>query len=102
MKVFAEYLAYIKDNPNKYWFRAKWYGWGWVPTTWQGWVTTAAFILLVLVIAAKMEAAEINNQSLVPFFLVLGAISLLFVLIAYKKGENPRWSWGNPKKKDKK
>jgi len=43
----ANYLEYLKDNPNKYWFRRKLYGWGWTPATWQGWLTLLIFILII-------------------------------------------------------
>ncbi len=31
---------------GKYWFKAKNYGWGWYPATWQGWLILAGFIYL--------------------------------------------------------
>ena len=29
--MLKQYIAYLKDNPQGYWFKAKLYGWGWVP-----------------------------------------------------------------------
>ena len=30
------------NEPEKYWFPAKRYGWGWgLPSTWQGWIVLA-------------------------------------------------------------
>ena len=29
--MIKEYIAYLKDNPQGYWFKARLYGWGWVP-----------------------------------------------------------------------
>jgi len=34
---WRNYIGYMKDNPKKYWFKRKLYGWGWVPVRWQGW-----------------------------------------------------------------
>ena len=45
MKLFKDYLAYVKDNPDHYWFM---YGWGWTPGTWQGWLVLAAALVLLL------------------------------------------------------
>jgi len=36
--MIKEYIAYLKDNPQGYWFKAKLYGWGWDPAIWQGWL----------------------------------------------------------------
>ena len=36
------------QTERKYWFPAKRYGWGWgMPSTWQGWLVLAAFVVLV-------------------------------------------------------
>ena len=29
--MIKEYIAYLKDNPQGYWFKARLYGWGWAP-----------------------------------------------------------------------
>jgi hypothetical protein len=39
-------------NSNQNWFPAKRYGWGWgPPTTWQGWLLLALYIIGVSVVA---------------------------------------------------
>jgi hypothetical protein len=77
------------------WFKAKHYGWGWYPTTWQGWlvifVYLAAVTLLTLITRRYAE-----NGSDFYFFLVLPIIGLstLLLAVAYKTGEKPGWRWG--------
>lgn len=90
--MFKAYIQYIKDNPKGYWFKAKWFGWGWTPATWQGWVVVGLFVLFL-----------IWNSTLLPdkgveYFGQLGIALLILLLICYKKGERPHWSWGKPKK----
>ena len=35
---------------REYWFPTKRYGWGWgIPTTWQGWLVLAAFVVLLII-----------------------------------------------------
>ena len=37
---------------SELWFRAKRFGWGWAPFTWQGWAITFGFVALILAGAA--------------------------------------------------
>ncbi len=46
--MIKEYIAYLKDNPQGYWFKRKLYGWGWTPAKWQGWVVVLAFVIFLL------------------------------------------------------
>lgn len=98
--MIKRYLEYIKENPKRYWFRAKWYGWGWVPATWQGWLTIVIYIALVSLV---FESVDRNSHSVsdtlygvsIPY---LGLTALL-IIVCYLKGEKPCWSWGKPRKK---
>ena len=95
MNLFKKYNEYLKDNPNGYWFKRKLYGWGWFPVKWQGWLTLAIFVLLVLLsrIDIKFDSSTTNSEiSWFIFKVVLLVIILIF--ICYKKGEKPRWQWG--------
>lgn len=74
---------------TKLWFKAKKYGWGWTPCSKEGWLLTLLFILAVVTIA--MRYAETNK---IMFSSSLIALVAVFLFIAYKKGEKPRWSWG--------
>jgi len=97
--MFSKYCAYIKDNPEKKWFKAKLYGWGWTPATWQGWLVILVFIGLL---AADFYRLDLDSNSasdtLRPFFLDMILLVGLLLWICYKKGEKPRWQWGVPKK----
>jgi len=74
---------------TKLWFKNKKYGWGWTPYTKEGWLITLLFILAVVTIA--MRYSETNK---IMFFSSLIVLIAIFIFIAYKKGEKPRWSWG--------
>lgn len=93
--MLKEYIAYLKDNPKGYWFKAKLYGWGWVPVRWQGWLIIAigvAFLFLGLYVG---ETDDAPGAALLGFLLMTGII----LTFGYWKGEKPRWRWGLPKKK---
>ncbi len=82
------------EKPTKLWFRAKRYGYGWTPATWQGWLITLVFALLiglVGVITKREHSISDVLSSLFPFEALLVA-TLLGICI--KTGEKPRWRWG--------
>ncbi len=76
---------------NNLWFKAKHYGWGWYPVTWQGWVVTLIWAILVFVSInlIKVEVHEVGKNIII---ILLFTVILLW--ICYKKGEKPRWRWG--------
>ncbi|WGS22097.1 MULTISPECIES: hypothetical protein [unclassified Bradyrhizobium] len=74
----------------RYWFPAKRYGWGWgLPITWQGWVTFAAFLVLIAV-----GAVLIPRHSPPGFIAYVLVLSGLLLGVCWWKGEPPRWRWG--------
>jgi hypothetical protein len=78
---------------NRYWFPAKRYGWGWgPPRAWQGWVVMLCS-LAAIALATRMLLPD--HPVALPF-VVLGIVALLLA-ICYRKGEPPRWRWGDPR-----
>ena len=98
MKLSKEYIEYLKDNPEGYWFKRKAFGWGWVPATWQGFATIAAFIAAVLFFALTLDENSSGREVVFTFFLPLIFLIITFLRIAYLKGEKPKWQWGILKK----
>jgi len=92
-----KYVDYVKNNPKGYWFKRKLYGWGWTPVTWQGWALTVCYLVLVVAAALTLdENASINDVSF-TFALPLILLTIAFLTITYKKGQKPRWQWGEEK-----
>ncbi len=101
--MFKKYFDYLRDNPEHYWFKRKIWGWGWVPATWQGWFVTLLYVALVSALVLTREEAVSGNPDSGSNFLVFGlpllVLTSIFIFIAYKKGEKPKWQWGLPKDK---
>jgi hypothetical protein len=76
---------------NKIWFVNKTYGYGWTPSTWEGWLVVLILLILFIPLAIYIE-----------YNVILGMIGILFITglliyICYKKGEKPSWRWGKGK-----
>jgi hypothetical protein len=86
MNFLSRYMRYLKGNPEQYWFKRKAYGWGWVPATWQGWLT-------ILV-----EPTGTETFWFVTKLLVWAAA---LIRVSYLTGEPPKWQWGIPEDSNK-
>ncbi len=97
--MIKEYIQYFKDNPQHLWFKAKLYGWGWTPVTWQGWVVILVYVALVLPIAYTIEDNTITSTIVLTRILPIAILTGILIGICYKTGEKPRWQWGPPRQK---
>ncbi|MEI7718670.1 MAG: hypothetical protein WCI72_02290 [archaeon] len=74
---------------KKLWFRAKHYGWGWYPCSWEGWITLLVWVVLFTLTVVRIDDHE-WLKNLIFIFIFTG----ILIWICYKKGEKPRWRWG--------
>ncbi len=86
------------ENKNL-WFRAKRYGWGWTPATWQGWLIILAYIAGIIVIASHAVVVTDTANGTAKVFLwnylpPLAGLTIILIWICYKTGEKPGWRWG--------
>ena len=83
---------------RKLWFKAKRYGLGWYPCSWQGWAVLALYVL-----GALAEVLQIDFKSPgIPktfwsYYIYLIVSTTFLIIICYTSGEKPRWRWGNKK-----
>lgn len=102
MKSFiSRYRAYLADNPNRYWFKRKPFGWGWVPATWEGWVTMLVFLLAIVGNALRIDwVPEPTDAQVLVFVVQTFVMALILIGICYVTGEEPKWQWHIPEKSD--
>lgn len=99
--MIKEYLDYLRDNPQHYWFKAKLFGWGWTPARWQGWLVILAYLALLLGLVSTIDENSPKSEVDFMFWLPLAILTAALIAICYKTGEKPRWNWGFPKKDEK-
>ena len=80
---------------KKLWFRAKRYGYGWYPATWQGWVVLGIYVCLILLASWEILGGNEKGVAAVKHFLLtVGILTFFLLYVCIKYGEPPRWRWG--------
>jgi hypothetical protein len=77
-----------ENKRDKLWFRAKCYGWGWYPCSWQGWLVIFIWTVLFCSSLILLDHEWLKN------LIVIAIITGILIWICYKKGEKPEWRWG--------
>lgn len=94
MNCWKEYIEYLKDNPEGYWFKCKLYGFGWTPARPAGWITLGGYLVFLLGVMLYVKSfgggAEISTQIIA---VIVGATVLLSVIM-WRTGEPLKWQWG--------
>jgi hypothetical protein len=79
---------------KKLWFRAKMYGWGWYPISWQGWVVLLIYVVAMIKIVTSLAPQHSGSDALFALAIRVVPLTILLLIICYAKGERPRWHWG--------
>jgi hypothetical protein len=83
--------------PNHPWFRAKTYGWGWTPITWEGWAVQLGHVAACIGWVAyllKDGDMPFDARRAILDLLPIVALTAVLIVICWLKGERPRWRWG--------
>ena len=90
------------ESSKKIWFVRKTYGFGWTPATWQGWLSLAAYIVLLYTPFFLIDLDLLSIKTVaIRFALYFSVLTAVLIFLCYKKGESPRWQWGEGQKKKK-
>lgn len=84
----------------KYWFKRKTHGWGWTPSTWQGWLTVCAYVAIISLLSFSIDSTSSQNDINTKFILPMLIATVALLRISYIKGEKPKWQWGEGRKSD--
>ena len=82
----------------KLWFKAKRYGWGWFPATWQGWLTLTIYFIIVAYQLIAIEMYTLSPRAIADIAVPrIVALTIILIAICFMTGERPGWHWGNKK-----
>ena len=82
-------------NDKKLWFKAKMYGWGWYPVSWEGWVITFLYTASILVQTFNLDGAvHSGSDFLISFSIPFITNTIFLLIICHARGEKPKWRWG--------
>lgn len=80
---------------KKYWFKAKTYGWGWTPSSWQGWLIMIIFCALIAgIVLWADQGPHSASDTFIKAAPALITTLIILLAIAVVKGERPHWRWG--------
>lgn len=85
------------ENNRKIWFKRKLYGWGWYPASREGWLVTAIYMAIIIILATAVAEGADTKEWWLFFALPVTLVTISFIRLAYKYGEKPRWQWGKNK-----
>lgn len=88
-----------KEKKEKLWFRAKTYGWGWYPSSKEGWHLLLAYFAIATGFIVWSEITENggNKISTVISSIAVLVLTAALVYVCYKKCEKPEWRWETKK-----
>lgn len=96
MFLITHYIDYLRDNPKGFWFKRKLYGWGWTPARWQGWLTVVSYIALIVLDFIRIDRSSHSpSETLTQFLPQALLLTIILIVICYKKDESPKWNWGD-------
>ena len=70
-------------DSSHYWFARKTIGWGWTPASWQGWLVTAAYVAIVVMLGRVFPPSAYR----VDFFGGILVVTALLLAVILLKGE---------------
>lgn len=82
--------------PDPLWFKAKRYGYGWYPATWQGWLAMLVWLIFFLGAFVRWDISQPDPETrvIVGFVCDVGASTAALLVVCALTGERPRWRWG--------
>jgi hypothetical protein len=77
------------------WFKARRYGYGWTPSTWQGWAVSLLYVFGFISSGTfSQDYAYTPAAFLLGFFPQAIILTIFIFVICTLAGETPRWQWG--------
>jgi hypothetical protein len=74
---------------KKYWFKQKQTGYGFVPTTWEGWASTVITLVLIFIIGRvnNLFTATMTGDDVFQFLVDFVILTVLFIIFIRNRVE---------------
>jgi len=79
------------------WFKAKKYGWGWTPVTWQAWIVILIYVGTIAASAFLFLRPIPTQFGWAEYGSFIAIATTILITVCFKTGEKPGWRWGKPK-----
>jgi len=86
---------------KRLWFKRKRYGYGWTPSSWEGWAVTFSYIAIIYGLTLTVSENATDKEALLTLLLPMAVLTALLLRVVYDHGETPRWQWGKDSDKSK-
>ena len=84
---------------KKLWFKQKVYGFGWSPSSYEGWLVIFFYFIVLFYFASKVDStSHSGSDTLFGVVIPFALLTALLVSICYITGEKPTWRWGCQRK----
>ncbi len=81
---------------KKLWFKAKKYGYGWYPCSWEGWGVILLYTISLVFHLKNVDKFATGASDVLINFMIPFLINTAFlIIISYAKGEPAKWRWGD-------
>jgi hypothetical protein len=99
----ADYsILWYSAGMDKLWFKAKKYGYGWYPVTWQGWAVVGLYVVGMVAIFRDVDkGSHSGSDTLFGIFVPMALMTIALILVCTHKGEPAEWRWGKKETHEK-
>lgn len=86
------------EQEKRLWFKAKNYGWGWYPSSWEGFLVLILYLIGTILHFINIDKfAHSGSDTLINFAIPFIINTTFLLIICWVKGEKPEWRWGEKK-----
>jgi len=83
---------------NDIWFKRKRYGYGWTPSTREGWLLTFGYMAIIVGLAINLGEDATDKEAIFKLILPMIVLTAALLRVTHSHGEKPKWQWGKFRK----
>ena len=76
----------------EYWYKRRRYGYGFTPTSWQGWLMLGLMVLMLVIPAFFLGKS--NTEIVIGYLIYVVVVLGGSLYVIFSKSPTPKWRWG--------